>query len=176
MPSSTRPSIYVFSWFCVANNIYLWVAPQNSCSWNICRINHFRAVHSQQNNMLSYIMVLTNECYHIITLVFLLPHFSLNFCLTIPAATPGVSPSLSIYNNYIDETHYKSWIDFSQHASVPRHHPLYAMSPSIKPSIYVFKRFFVTNSMYLWVAHHKILAVEIHVWLNYLRMVSLSTK
>jgi hypothetical protein len=37
------------------------------------------------------------------------------------------------------------------------------MSPSTKQSIYVFKRFYVTNIMYLWVAHHKILAVEIHV-------------
>jgi hypothetical protein len=31
---------------------------------------------------------------------------------------------------YIGETHYKSWLDFSQHASIPRHHPLCAMSPS----------------------------------------------
>jgi hypothetical protein len=37
---------------------------------------------------------------------------------------------IGIYNNYIGETHYKSWIDFSQHASIPRHHPLYNMSPS----------------------------------------------
>jgi hypothetical protein len=42
------------------------------------------------------------------------------------------------------------------------HHPLY-MSSSTKPSIYVFNRFSVANSIYLWVAHHKIPAVEIHV-------------
>jgi hypothetical protein len=35
-----------------------------------------------------------------------------------------------IYKTYIGETHYKSWLDFSQHASTPRHHPLCAMSPS----------------------------------------------
>jgi hypothetical protein len=44
-----------------------------------------------------------------------------------------------------------------------RHHPLHVISSSTKLSIYVFKRFSVNNSMYLWVAHHKILAVEIHV-------------
>jgi hypothetical protein len=31
---------------------------------------------------------------------------------------------VSIYNNYICETHYKSWINFSQHARGPCHHPL----------------------------------------------------
>jgi hypothetical protein len=35
-----------------------------------------------------------------------------------------------IYKTYIGETHYKPWLDFSQHASIPRHHPLYVMSPS----------------------------------------------
>jgi hypothetical protein len=35
-----------------------------------------------------------------------------------------------IYKTYIGETHYKLWLDFSQHASIPRHHPLCAMSPS----------------------------------------------
>jgi hypothetical protein len=35
-----------------------------------------------------------------------------------------------IYKTYIGETHYKPWLYFSQHASIPRHHPLCAMSPS----------------------------------------------
>jgi hypothetical protein len=35
-----------------------------------------------------------------------------------------------IYKTYIGETHYKSWLDFSQHASISCHHPLCAMSPS----------------------------------------------
>jgi hypothetical protein len=42
--------------------------------------------------MLSYIMLVTNDCYHIITLAFLLPHFT-KFVYKIPAATRGVSPS-----------------------------------------------------------------------------------
>jgi hypothetical protein len=61
-----------------------------------------------------------------------------------------------IYKNYIGEIHYKSWLDFSQHASIPRHHPLCAMSPSTirhssstKSHIYVFNRFFVAYSMYI---------------------------
>jgi hypothetical protein len=36
----------------------------------------------------------------------------------------------NIDKTYIGETHYKSWLDFSQHASIPRHHPLCVMSPS----------------------------------------------
>jgi hypothetical protein len=51
-------------------------------------------VHSQQNNMLSYIMLFTNECCHVITLVFLLSHFSLKFYLKIPTSMRGVSPSV----------------------------------------------------------------------------------
>jgi hypothetical protein len=45
----------------------------------------------------------------------------------------------------------------------PCHHPLHAMSSSTKPSIHVFKWFSVTDSMYLWVPHQKILVVEIHL-------------
>jgi hypothetical protein len=90
---------------------------------------------------------------------------------------------LSIYNNYIGETHYKSWIDFSQHASIPRYHPLYTMSPSTtrhviihQTSIHVFKRFSMVNNMYLWVAHHKNTLSWNTCRIIQLRMVSLSTK
>jgi hypothetical protein len=43
--------------------------------------------------------------------------------------------------NYINETHYVS-IDFSQHASILCHYPLYVMSPSTRSYIYFFNRFF----------------------------------
>jgi hypothetical protein len=49
-------------------------------------------IHCQQNVMLSYIMLFTNECYHIITLVFLLSHFTLKFCLQNPRSnTRGIT-------------------------------------------------------------------------------------
>jgi hypothetical protein len=43
--------------------------------------------------MLSYIILFTEEYRHVIILVFLISHFTLKFCLKIPAATRGVSPS-----------------------------------------------------------------------------------
>jgi hypothetical protein len=52
-----------------------------------------------------------------------------------------------IYKTY--ETHYKPWLDFSQYASIPRHHPLCAMSPSTKSHIYVLNQFSVAYSMYI---------------------------
>jgi hypothetical protein len=57
-------------------------------------INHFRMVHFHEHNMLSHIMLFTNECCHVITLVVLLPHISLNFGLKNSAATREVSPSI----------------------------------------------------------------------------------
>jgi hypothetical protein len=54
-----------------------------------------------------------------------------------------------IIYNYIDRTHYKSSIDFSQNASIPRHHPPYVMSPSTRSYIYVFNRFSLVNIMSL---------------------------
>jgi hypothetical protein len=41
--------------------------------------------------MLSYIILLTYVCGRVITLVFLLSHFTLKFCLKIPAATYMIS-------------------------------------------------------------------------------------
>jgi hypothetical protein len=55
----------------------------------------------------------------------------------------------SIYNNYTAETHYNSWIDFSQHASIPRHYPLYDVSPSTRSYIYVLNQFSMVNIMSL---------------------------
>jgi hypothetical protein len=75
--------------FCGQYHVFMSSTPQNSYSWNICRINHFIIVRSQQNNMLSYIVLFTNECCHVITLVFLLPHFSLKFCLKFPRQHTG---------------------------------------------------------------------------------------
>jgi hypothetical protein len=60
-----------------AISMYLWVSHHKVPTVEICRISHFRIVHSQQNNTLSYIILFTN----VITLVFLLPHFSLKFGL-----------------------------------------------------------------------------------------------
>jgi hypothetical protein len=50
-------------------------------------------------NMLSYIILFTDEYHYVIALVFLLAHFTLKFCLKIPAATCGVSPS-SMYTGW----------------------------------------------------------------------------
>jgi hypothetical protein len=48
------------------------------------RVNHFRMIHSQQNNMLSYIVLFTNEyCHVIIFCVSILAYFNLKFCLKI---------------------------------------------------------------------------------------------
>jgi hypothetical protein len=60
---------------------------------------------------------------------------------------------------YIDGTHYKWLIDFSQHASIPCHQQLYTMSPSNRSYVYVFNRLSVVNTMSLWVACHEILVV-----------------
>jgi hypothetical protein len=38
-------------------------------------------------------MLFTDEYRYVITLMFLLSHFTLKFCLKIPAATPELSPS-----------------------------------------------------------------------------------
>jgi hypothetical protein len=64
--------------------------------------------------------------------------------------------ALLIYKTYIGETRYKSWLDFSQHASIPRHHPLCAMSPSTIRHVIIhqitylfFNRFSVAYSMYI---------------------------
>jgi hypothetical protein len=69
-----------------------------------------------------------------------------------------------IYSNYIDGTHYKSWRDFSQHASITRHYPLYKMSPFTISYIYVFNQFSVVNMMSLWVTCYKIPVVKENVW------------
>jgi hypothetical protein len=45
--------------------------------------------------MLSYIMLFTNECCHVITLVFPLLHINLKIYVNIPATTRGVSPTPS---------------------------------------------------------------------------------
>jgi hypothetical protein len=44
-------------------------------------------------NILSYIILFTDEYRDVIVSVFLLPH-TLKFCLKIPAVTRGVSPSM----------------------------------------------------------------------------------
>jgi hypothetical protein len=49
MSTSTKSHIYVFNRFSVAYSMY--ITPQNPA-------NDFRMIHSQQNNMLSYIMSL----------------------------------------------------------------------------------------------------------------------
>jgi hypothetical protein len=58
MSSPTKPSIYVFKWFSVTNNMYFMSS-------------------TTTKNILSYIMLFTNECCHVITLVFTLSHFYL---------------------------------------------------------------------------------------------------
>jgi hypothetical protein len=50
--------------------------------------------------MHSYIILFTDEYHHVIALVFLLSHFTLKFCLKIPAATRGVSASKIIYSPF----------------------------------------------------------------------------
>jgi hypothetical protein len=45
--------------------------------------------------MLSYIILFTDEYRYAITLVFLLSHFTLKFCIKTPPATRGVPPSCS---------------------------------------------------------------------------------
>jgi hypothetical protein len=60
---------------------------------------------------------------------------------------------------YIDGTHYKWLIDFSQHASIPCHQQLYTVSPSNRSYVYVFNRLSVVNTTSLWVACHEILVV-----------------
>jgi hypothetical protein len=62
---------------------------------------------------------------------------------------------LIIINNYIISTHYKSYhISLNMQAFysitnyTPCHHPLYVMSSSTKPPIYVFNQFSVANSIY----------------------------
>jgi hypothetical protein len=78
MSSSSRPPIYVLNRFCLLTacicEYHTTKFPQLKYMY---RISHFRIVHSQQNNTLSYIILFTN----VITLVFLLPHFSLKFGL-----------------------------------------------------------------------------------------------
>jgi hypothetical protein len=75
----------------------------------------------------------------------------------------GNSNHIIISYTYIDGTHYKSWIDFSQHANISCHYPLYTMSPSTRSYIYIFNRFSVVNIIFLWVVRHKIFVVEKNV-------------
>jgi hypothetical protein len=68
---------------------------------------------------------------------------------------------VTIYKTYIGETHYKSWLDFSQHASIPRHHLLCVMSPStIRHVIIHSNHIFMSSIDFLWliacISHHKI--------------------
>jgi hypothetical protein len=58
-------------------------------------------VHSQQNDILSLIMLFTNECYHVITLVFLLSYFTLKFCLQNSHSNVRVSPSFILFLNQL---------------------------------------------------------------------------
>jgi hypothetical protein len=50
--------------------------------------------------MLSYIILFPDEYCYVIALVFVLSHFTLKFCLKIPAATRGVPPSLSVTHHH----------------------------------------------------------------------------
>jgi hypothetical protein len=56
-----------------------------------------------------------------------------------------------IYNKYIGEIHYKSWIDFPQHASITCHHPLYAMLASIVRHVIIHQTIYLCMWLIIYI-------------------------
>jgi hypothetical protein len=88
-----------------------------------------------------------------------LSHLSVFYLLLLSSSQTAILSY--IYKTYIGETHYKSWLDFSQHASIPRHHPLCAMSPSTIRHVIIHQiTYLCLQSIFCGscISHHKILA------------------
>jgi hypothetical protein len=70
-----------------------------------------------------------------------------------------------IIYNYIDGTHYKLWIDFSQHASITCYHPLYVMSPTLD-HVFVSSIHYMSCHHPLYICFQPILCGYYHVFVS----------